>query len=98
MGPQFPICTQSAPNVKAEDSGEEDWNGNRQQTKKVDQLGRNYYPQHPQYSPSYDFPDRLSCYYKTEEYRKERIEFLNDKYNLPYYSDSDSDSEHQYAN
>ena len=28
-GPQCPICAQSAPNLKAEDSEEEDWNGNR---------------------------------------------------------------------
>ena len=65
---------QSAPNLK-----EEDWNGDRQQTKKVDQLERNYYPQSPQYSPSHDFPDRLSHHYKTEEDKKETLEFLNDK-------------------
>ena len=54
-GPQCPICVQSASNLKAEDSEEEDWNGNRQETKKEDQLERNYYPPSPQYSPSYDF-------------------------------------------
>ena len=69
-GPQCPICAQSAPNLKAEDSKEEDWNGDRQRTKKVDQLERNYYPPGAQYSPSYDFPDRLSHHYKTEEDRK----------------------------
>ena len=85
-GPQYPICTQSNPNMKVEDS-EDDWNGNR-----------NYYSQMPKYSPFYDFPDRLSHNYKTEKDRNERLEFLNDKYNLDYYSDSDSDSnsEHEY--
>ena len=50
-GPQCPICTQSTPNIKVEDS-EEDWNGNRQRNRKKDQLERNYYPLSPQYSPS----------------------------------------------
>ena len=94
--PQCPTCVQSAPNLKTEDSEEEDWNGDRQKAKKEDQLKSNYYPPSPQYSPSYDFPDGLSQHYKTEEERKERLEFLKDKYNLDYYSDSDSDSKHEY--
>ena len=79
------IYTESAPNPKAESS--EDCNGKRQ-----DQLQRNYYPQSPQYSPSYDITDRFSQHYKTED-RKERLEFLNDKENLDYYSSSGSNSE-----
>ena len=92
-GPHCPICVKSTPNPKAESS--EDLNGRRQ-----DQLERNYYPQSSQYSPSYDIPDRFSQHYKTEEDRKERLEFLNGKYNLDYHSSSDSDceseSEHKY--
>ena len=94
-GLHYPICAKSTPNPKAERS--EDWNSERQ-----DQLERNCYPQSPQYSPSYDIPDKFSQHYKTEEDRKERLEFLNDKYNLDYYSNSDSDSEseskHKYGN
>ena len=78
-GPHCPICAKSTPNPKAECP--EDWNGKRQ-----DQLQRNYY------SPPYDIPDSFPEHYKTEG-RKERLEFLNDKYNLDYYSISDSDSE-----
>ena len=65
---------------------------------KEDQLERNYYPPSPKYSPSYDFPDSLSHHYKMEKDRRERLEFLNDKYDLDYYSDSDSnsDSNHEY--
>ena len=63
-----------------------------------DQFKRNYYPPSPHYSPSYDLLDRFSQHYKTEKDRKERLEFLNDKYNLDYYSsyDSDSESAHKY--
>ena len=65
---------------------------------KTDQLERNYYPPSPQYSLSSDFPDKLSHYYKMEKDRNERLEFLSDKYNLDYDSDSHSDfnSEHDY--
>ena len=66
----------------------EDWNGERQE-----QLQRNYYPQSPLYSPLYDILDRFSEHYKTGEDRKERLEFLNDKYNLDCYSSSESDAE-----
>ena len=60
---------------------------------KEDKLEGNYYPSSPKYSPSYEFPDRLSHHYKMEKDRNERLEFLNEKYNLDYYSDSDSDSD-----
>ena len=90
-GLHCPICAKSIPNPKTESS--EDWNSKRQ-----DQLQRNYYPQSPQYSPSYDIPDHFSEHHKIEEDRKERLEFLKDRYNLNYYSSSDSDSEskHKY--
>ena len=86
-----PICTKSTLNPKTETS--EVWNSDRH-----NQLERNYYPPSPQYSPLYGIPDRLSQQYKTEKDRKERLEFLNDQYNLYYYSsyDSDSESEHKY--
>ena len=90
-GLHCPICTKSTPNPMAESS--EDWNGSRQ-----DQLERNCCHPRSHYSPSYNILDRLSQHYKTENDRKERMEFLNDKYNLDYYSssDSDSESEHKY--
>ena len=49
-------------------------------------------------TPSYDFPDGLPHHYKMEKDRNERLGFLNDKYNLDYYSNSDSDfnSKHEY--
>ena len=80
-GPHCPVCAKSTPNPKAETS--EDWNGKRQ-----DQLQRNYYPQSPQCFPSYDIPGRFYEHYKAEEDRKERLEFLNHKYNLDYNSSS----------
>ena len=98
-GPQCPICTQSQsiPNINAEDS-EEDWNGDRQGNRKENQFKKNYYSPRLQDSPSYDFPDRLSHHYKMEKDRNERLEFLDDKYNLHFYSDpnSDSSSNHEY--
>ena len=59
-------------------------------------MKRNYYPPSPQYIPSYDFWDRQAHHYKTEEERRERLEILNDRYNLDYYSESDSKSGHEY--
>ena len=60
-GPQCPVCTQASPNIKTEDT-EEDWNSNRQRSKKEDQLERTTTPKPPVLPPSYDFPDRLSHY------------------------------------
>ena len=98
-GTQCPFCVQSNPNIKAEDS-KDDWDGERQRNRKEDQLEGNYYPSSPKYFSLYDFPDRLlqDGHYKMEKDRNERLEFLNNKYNLDYYSDSnsDSDSEHKY--
>ena len=61
----------------------------------------NYYPPSPQYRLSYEenplnIQGRSSHNYKTEQGRRERLELLNDKYNLDYYSESDSESEHEY--
>ena len=73
----------------------EDWNGEGQSNQQ-----RNYYPQGPQCSPSYDIPDRFTQQLKLEKEWNEKMEHLNDKYNLDYYSSSESDSkpelEHEY--
>ena len=66
-GPQCPICTLSNPEPERRRFQEEDSNGNRQRTKKEEQLKRTYSPPTPQYSQSYDFPDRLSHHYKTKK-------------------------------
>ena len=58
-----------------------------------DNQERNYYPQGPQCSPSYDIPDRFAQQLKLEREWNEKMECLNDKYNLDYYSSSVSDSE-----
>ena len=47
----------------------------------------------PKVLPIQYFSDRLSHHYKMEKDRNERLEFLNDKYNLDYYSDSNSESD-----
>ena len=88
-GPHCPICTKSTPNQKAESI--EGWNGERQ-----DNQQRNYYPQSLQYSPAYEIPDRFSQQYKLEMEWNERMECLKDKYNLDYYSSSESNSESQH--
>ena len=119
-GPQCPICAQSTPNLKTEDSDweEEDWNGDIQKAKEEEkqkkgnklrrkliggQCTDNYYVPGPQYRLSYgenplNILNGPSCHYKTKaegEWR-ERLELLNNKYNLDYYSESDSESEHEY--
>ena len=67
----------------------------------IEQCSNDYYPPRPQYRPSYEenplnIQERSSHHYKTEEGRRERLELLNNKYNLDYYSESDSESEHEY--
>ena len=81
----------STPNPKAGSS--EDWNGERQ-----DNLQTNYYPQSPWYCLPYDIPERFSHQYKLEKEWNERMEHLNDKYNLDYYSSSEFEFEleHKY--
>ena len=89
MGTVMPHLHLIHPNPKAESSDG-----------KQDNLQRNYYPQSPQCSPSYDILDRFSQQLKLEREWNERIEQLNDKYNLDYYSssesESESESEHKY--
>ena len=67
-GLHCPICTKSTPNPKAESSDD-----------KQDNLQRNYYPQSPQYSTSYDIPDKFSQQLKLEREWNERMEQLSDK-------------------
>ena len=90
-GPHCPICTKSTP--KAEST--EDWNDKRQYNQQ-----RKYYPQSPRYSPAYDILDRFSQQLKLEREWNEKMEQLNKKYNLDYYSssesNSESESEHKY--
>ena len=47
---------------------------------------------------TYDILDRFCQQYKLEKEWNERMDCLNDKYNLDYYSSSksDSESEHKY--
>ena len=66
-GSHCPICMKSATNPKAGSS--EDWKSERQ-----DNLQRNYYPQSPWYSLSYDILDRFSHQYKLEKEWNERME------------------------
>ena len=63
----------------------------------AEQHTNNYYPPCLQYRLSYDIQDRPSHLYKTEEEEgRERLELLNDRYNLDYCSVSDSESVHEY--
>ena len=53
----------------------------------------NYYPPSPQYRLFYkenpfNIQNKPSHHNKTDEGRRERLEHLNDKYNLDYYSGS----------
>ena len=99
-GPQCPICVKSTLNLKTEDSEEEEWNGDWQKAKeeekwkKEDQLKRNYYPQ---VRNTYHTTMSMVDDHATTEQRKkerERLEFLNDRYNLDYYSECYSESEY----
>ena len=78
-----------------EEGGAEDWNGDRQESKQ-----RNQYPQSPQHPQAYDIPHRFSQQIKLEKEWNEKMEHFNEKYNLDYYSSSESDSdfepEHKY--
>ena len=64
-GLHCPICTKSTP--KADNV--EDWNGMRQ-----DNQQRNYYPQSPRYSPTYDILDGFSQQLKSEREWNEKME------------------------
>ena len=64
-----------------------------QKTGMVRQPAKKLLSPKPQYSPSYEIPDRFSQQYKLENEWNARMEHLNDKYNLYYYSSSESGSE-----
>ena len=49
-------------------------------------------PQNTQHPQSFDVPDRYSKQIQLRRERQEKIEQLNEKYNLDYYSSLDSDS------
>ena len=70
MGTTMPCLCKSTPNLKTEDSKEEDSNGDRQKAKEGRSAEKKLLSPSPQYPPSYDFPDRLSHHYKTEEKEK----------------------------
>ena len=61
---------------------------------------RNHYPQNPQHPQTCDVPDRYSEQMRLRREWDEKMEHLNEKYNLDYYSSSESDSdfepEHKY--
>ena len=86
-GLHCPICKK--------EEGTEDWNGDRQESQQ-----RNHYPQNPQHPQAYDIPDRLSQQIKLKKEWNEKMECLNEKYTLDYYSSSKSESdfepEHKY--
>ena len=71
----------------AKEKDAEDWNGDRQEDQQ-----RTHYPQSPQHPQAYDIPDRFSQQIKLEKEWNEKMEHLNEKYNLDYYSSSESDS------
>ena len=88
MGTTLPICK------KEEDEGTEDWNSDR-----LENQQRNHYPQNPQHPQTYDVPDTYLEQIRLREW-DEKMEHLNEKYNLDYSSSSASNSdfepEHKY--
>ena len=95
-GLHCPIC-------KDEEEHEEDWDGNRQneQTRMCPQNTKHPQPQnmqHPQsqniqHPQSFDVPDRYSEQIRLRREWEEKIECLNEKYNLYYYSSLESVSD-----
>ena len=81
--------------IKKEEEGTEDWNGNRHKDQP-----RHHYPQNPQHPQSYDVPDKYTEQIRLRREWDEKMECLNEKYNLDYYSslesDSDFEPEHKY--
>ena len=61
---------------------------------------RSHYPQNPQYSQIYDVPDQYSDQIRLRREWDEKMEHLNEKYNLDYYfslkSISDFETEYKY--
>ena len=76
-GLHCPICK------KGEEEGTEDWNADRQESHQ-----RNHYPQNPQHAQTYDVPDRYSQQIWLQKEWNKKMEHLNEKYNLDYYSSS----------
>ena len=85
-GPHCPICTKK-------EEGTEYWNGDREENQQ-----RIHYPQNTQPPQAYDIPDRFSQQIKLEKEWNEKLECLNKKYNLDYYSSSESGSITQIQN
>ena len=60
----------------------------------------NHYPQNPQYPQTYYIPDKYLQHISLQKEWNEKMECLNKKYHLDYYSCSESDSgfepEHKY--
>ena len=73
----------------------EDWNGDRQRNQP-----KNHPPQNAQHPQSYNVPGRYSEQIRLRREWNEKMEYLNEKYNLDYYSSSESNSdfepEHKY--
>ena len=95
--PHSPICKNE------EEHGEKGWNSDRQK-----EQPRNQCPQYTQHSQSqntqhpqsFDVPERYSEQIRLRSEWEEKMECLNEKYNLDYYSSSEPDSyfelEHKY--
>ena len=90
-GPHCLICR------KEEEENTEDWNSDRPENQ---QRSHNHYPQNPQHPQTYDVPDQYSEQIRLRREWYEKMEYLNEKYNLDYYSSLESDSnfepEHKY--
>ena len=96
-GLHFPICKNK------QEHGVEDWDSDRQKEQPKSQYPEN--TQHPQsqntpHLQSFDVPYRYSEQIRLRREWEEKMECLNEKYNLHYYSSSESDSnfelEHKY--
>ena len=93
-GPHCTICLQAAPKKETDFDWEE--NSNRREERKpkinvaTETQDTDYYPPSPKY---------ISAQEQEEEERGRRLEYLNDKYRLDYYSLSESDfkSDHEYV-
>ena len=88
-GLHCPICKNE------EEHSDEDWNDNRQRDQP-----RNYPPQNAQQLQTFDVPDRYSEQIRLRREWDEKMEDMNEKYGLDYYSslqsDSDFEPEHKY--
>ena len=66
----------------------EDWKIDRQRDQP-----KNHHPQNAQHPQSYDVPDRYSEQIRWKREWDEKMECWNEKYNLDYYSSSESNSD-----